>query len=53
MFIPYLPRLRRPSAVLLLGMLISCITRADEAFIIGVDTHLMNKPGTSVRRCSC
>jgi hypothetical protein len=49
MFIPYLPRLRRPSAVLLLGLLISCITRADEAFIIGVDTHLMNKPGTSVR----
>src|SRR5438067_11740195 len=45
----YLTRLRRPAAILLLGVLISCTAQADEAFIIGVDTHLMNKTTSSAK----
>jgi hypothetical protein len=44
-----LTRLRRPLTVLLLGLFISCSSIADDSFIIGVDTHLMNKTTTSAK----
>ena len=44
-----LTRLRRPFALLLLGLIISCSSIADDSFIIGVDTHLMNKSTTSAK----
>lgn len=43
MLIMRLTRLRRRLAFLLLGALITCAANADDTFIIGVDTHLMNK----------
>lgn len=43
MSIMRLTRLRRPFPLLLLGLLLNCAASADDTFIIGVDTHLMNK----------
>jgi hypothetical protein len=41
--------LRKPLTVLLLNLLLSCMAVADERFIIGVDTHLMNKSSSSAK----
>ncbi|WP_268797020.1 hypothetical protein [Pseudomonas huanghezhanensis] len=45
----YLTTSRQPLMVLLLVLLLSCAAIADESFIIGVDTHLMNKNTTSAK----
>ncbi len=42
-------RSRKPLKMLLLGLLLSCPAGADERFIIGVATHLMNKSGPSAK----
>lgn len=42
-----LTRLRRRLTALMLGLSITCAATADDTFIIGVDTHLMNKSATS------
>ncbi|MFK3800043.1 hypothetical protein [Pseudomonas sp. NPDC088444] len=44
-----LTRLRRPLKILLLSWVISGSALADDGFIIGVDTHLMNKSTTSAK----
>ncbi|WP_234407707.1 hypothetical protein [Pseudomonas bohemica] len=38
-----LTRLRRPFLLLLLGLFLNCAAGADDTFILGVDTHLMNR----------
>ncbi|OUM71338.1 hypothetical protein AUC60_23740 [Pseudomonas caspiana] len=40
---------RRPMTLFLLSLLLSCTATADERFIIGVATHLMNKNGPSAK----
>jgi hypothetical protein len=45
----HLTTLRKPLMVLLLGLFFSCAVFADEPFIVGVTTHLMNKSTTSAK----
>lgn len=46
---PQRPRSRPPLMILLVGLIMSCTAAADERFIIGVATHLMNKNATSTK----
>lgn len=39
----------RPLTMLVISLLMSCMAAADERFIIGVDTHLMNKSSSSAK----
>lgn len=48
---PKLPRSTSPQplSMFFLGLFLSCTVSADERFIIGVATHLMNKNGSSAK----
>lgn len=49
MFKPLRTFPRQPMKMFFLSLLLSCTATADERFIIGVATHLMNKNGSSAK----
>ena len=49
MFKPLCTLSQQPLKIVFLSLLLSCTANADERFIIGVATHLMNKNGSSTK----